>query len=183
MEKQIMATMPEQPVIGDVWEQPISEIINNWYSCDGAKPGDWERLLSEKRQDRQYPDVVESIRKNGFVRPLTHYYEEQWDYNDKQEYTMLGTHSKFGDGHHRLAAAIDLGYAAIPVMHRESSAIADDSGSWRGNMPVRTDEQIAEDRHRRHHHWYGQCPYHDNRGDGCEYHIYNDTDLPEELDY
>ena len=66
--------------------------------------GFFPALLNRKRQHYHYGDVVESLRSVGFVRPVTAYYDDYTGY------------LVFGDGHHRLAAAIDLGLSTVPVL-------------------------------------------------------------------
>lgn len=79
-----------------------------------------KNLLEEKRQDEQYSDIVASIRAYGFVRPLTARVNTD---------TIHGY--MFGDGHHRLAAAIDLGYTHVPLQIVDSTRmIGYDSGEW-----------------------------------------------------
>jgi hypothetical protein len=120
--------------VGDVWEQDIDEILSEWTSGDGGAPGEWEGVLAGKRCDPWYPEVVESIRERGFVRPLTCYIvtEEtctcEWCGNPEPGSL------KFADGHHRLAAAIELGLKTIPLkLKRPSAAYSYDGcrpGSW-----------------------------------------------------
>ena len=82
----------------------------------------WDCVLDMKRNDDHYGDVVDSIAANGFVRPVTAWYK-------------LGE-LYFGDGHHRLAAAIDLGITTIPVEICLGMNIADDSGEWNASQPI-----------------------------------------------
>jgi hypothetical protein len=78
----------------------------------------WEWVLDYKRRDHWFDDLKTEITHNGFTKPLTAIYE----------YGKL----RFGDGHHRLAIAIDLGLETVPVKVYDSwhSARADDSGEW-----------------------------------------------------
>ncbi|AVR57207.1 ParB-like nuclease domain protein [Microbacterium phage Kieran] len=125
----------EPPRLGRTYHWLIADLmsrrsgdVNRW--TDGSSwPDRWARKLRYKRRDEHYPDVVESIRENGFVRPLdatTHFY------NDDDTAGMV----RLADGHHRFAAAIDLGYEAVPVLVSERSTVAPDSGDWRAGMPV-----------------------------------------------
>ena len=101
------------------------ETILTWNSCDGGGPDEfmggetrWDRILKSKRRDSQYQDVLDSIEQEGFIRPLTA--------------TVLDGKFQFGDGHHRLAAAIDLGLTHVLIELHEDfwDALAPDSGSW-----------------------------------------------------
>ena len=64
------------------------------------------------------------LRSAGFVRPLT---------AGINRYTQELT---FGDGHHRLAAAMELRMETVPVLVAHDNHIAEDSGSWRLGDPV-----------------------------------------------
>lgn len=116
--------MAERPPVikpGDVWLEPIDEILKR-ESLDGGYEGDgWDWLLDDKRNDNYYPDVVRSLKEHGFKRPLTCSIDD-YDPSDYQ----------FGDGHHRLAAAIDLGLTHVPLEAYPSGSwgVSDDSGSW-----------------------------------------------------
>ncbi|MFE6966877.1 ParB N-terminal domain-containing protein [Agromyces sp. NPDC057679] len=61
----------------------------------------WEALLTVKRLDPHYEEVLRSIRELGFVRPAAA--------------ARSGGNVEFSDGNHRLAAAIDLGRDGIPI--------------------------------------------------------------------
>lgn len=99
------------------------------YARDSTMDEAWEASLTGKRDDDHYEDVLNSIREHGFLRPLT-----AW----KREDGRLG----FGDGHHRLAAAIDLGLTTVPVKVYERHLIARDSGSWDSGSPIPTLEEV-----------------------------------------
>lgn len=127
---------PEVITDGSIWWEPIENIVGTMSSVDGAQPQSlydhlpweeqrwvdpWITLLSKKRKDRQYPAVYASIQAYGWVRPLT----VQWDDYDSDII--------FGDGHHRLAAAIELGYTHVPVELTGNSwfdCVSLDSGCW-----------------------------------------------------
>jgi hypothetical protein len=64
---------------------------------------DWPRLIEGKR-DTQYDRVVESIKVNGFTIPICVYRP----FRDKEYHGL-------GNGHHRMAAAINLGLDTINV--------------------------------------------------------------------
>lgn len=59
-------------------------------------------FLDEKREDHYYKDIVKSLDTYGFLVPLI--------IQERPEDIF-----RFGNGHHRLAAAIDLGINEIPL--------------------------------------------------------------------
>ena len=81
----------------------------------------WTYLLDYKRLDEQYPDVKLSLQLFGFVKPLT------------LRVRRNGSIETMGDGHHRLAAAEELGIPTVRIRAASSTsrrdAVADDSGS------------------------------------------------------
>lgn len=98
------------------------EIHDEIYDLEPTVAEVWEWMLDKKRDDEHYDDVLHSIRHNGFTRPLT----------ASIEYDTDGSpYLKFGDGHHRLAAAIDLGMKSVPVEVFRNNCFANDSGDWR----------------------------------------------------
>lgn len=127
---------------GNAWLCPIEEILHG-PSIDQADPdlsdewdydqeydygpAPWSVVLDHKRDDEYYPDVVESLREFGFIRPVT--IEISSDRDNRFVY---------GDGHHRLAAAIDLGWhhVLVQVAGTRVSAIAVDSGDWDRGLPI-----------------------------------------------
>lgn len=83
-----------------------------------------ERVFDVKRQDENYEDVVDSLRAYGFARPI-----------------MIGPSKdgwQLGDGNHRMAAAIDLGFTHVPARWSEDlwETVAKDSGDWDSSRPV-----------------------------------------------
>lgn len=105
---------------GEYLDHPLD--LGRDHSCfdfaeDGSLSEAWEGCLESKRADDQYPDIVDSIRAFGFIRPLTARINHEG---------IL----EFGDGHHRLAAAIDLGMSTVPVRVYRDWYIAADSGGW-----------------------------------------------------
>lgn len=143
---------PSAIVPGMIWMEPIANIRNR-YSIDYAVPDDyeqrpeskyrgsdgmvhthsrltWDDVLTEKRGDSHYQDVLTSIRERGWIRPVT-----VWLSNDHP-----GEPYQFGDGHHRLAVAIDLGMEYIPVeaIDYGGEPVSDDSGSWSAGSSIAT---------------------------------------------
>ena len=126
----------EPPRVGRVYHWLIEDLmsrrsndVTKWVDGDTWEDR-WARKLHYKRLDDHYPDVVDSIRENGFIRPLdatTHFTRET---DDSEGMVRLS------DGHHRFAAAIDLGYEAIPVYLNETARVAPDSGDWKMGMTV-----------------------------------------------
>lgn len=139
---QTLIPRPEYPEPGDIWHQPIEEILGEWNSTDGAVADSdwcadeetegftWDDLLEEKRQDSHYDDVVNSLAENGFVRPVT-----CWQRDFAGRFT-------YGDGHHRLAAAIDLGMTHVLVQMCKGWSIAGDSGDWWSGAPIPTENRV-----------------------------------------
>lgn len=145
---------PEKIREGDIWLEPIEAIFTT-NSCDGGRPDDsvhtvadamrewtdededhyysydWRALLHRKRMDENYSDVKDSIARWGFVRPVTVAIE-------------VGNKIEYGDGHHRLAAAIELGFTHVPVEAYDGYNISDDSGAWDGSLHM---AQISQPRH------------------------------------
>lgn len=120
--------------------KPVEEILNEWWPADECYDrclcgddhceehhcdGKW-CVLEDKRADTWYDDVCESLEKLGWVRPLSF-----WVHDVTGE-----TH--LGDGHHRLAAAIDLGIEAIPVYPsvRGRAVAANSGGDWSYGDPI-----------------------------------------------
>lgn len=126
--------------VGKVWMEPIERLLKHnsgdleWYvyETDDAKiprsdiAGRWRWVLNTKREDDHYKDVLDALKKKGFSRPLT------------VEYKRHSGGQQLSDGHHRLAAAIDLGFTHVPVYgcRKYEDAISNDSGSWeKGKRP------------------------------------------------
>lgn len=81
----------------DTWEWvPISFLLN-YASADAWDDETVGELLHRKRLDEDYPLIRDSLRDRGWVMPI-HVYDR----------TVT-------DGHHRIAAAIDLGLGSVPV--------------------------------------------------------------------
>lgn len=129
---------PEMPVPDEAWRKAKLEFLdaqdawNDKYFLIAMELHDRDEvitlvnLLEEKREDEHYPDVVESIRTQGFMRPLTARVNPA---------TLHGY--TFGDGHHRLAAAIDLGYTHVPLQIVDSlRMIGRDSGNWESGSHI-----------------------------------------------
>lgn len=134
------AVRPGRIKHGDMWWESIETIMLK-DSIDHGGPGKWDRLLEDKRADSHYEDVRLSIEERGFVRPLTALIREG------------GQDFSFGDGHHRLAAAIDLGLTMVPLEAFNADgpgyfggAIANDSGDWNSfDDPIPEDNGSAGD--------------------------------------
>jgi hypothetical protein len=107
---------------------PVEEILNWDASIDYLRPEDEEheaalnfknimdRLGLMCREDENFHDMYRSIQYYGFRK--ANRYRKQSD----------GT-PEHGDGHHRLFAAVDLGYSFIPMIHYDS--VSGDSWEWR----------------------------------------------------
>ena len=107
------------------WLQSVDEIVNEWHSEDfgfGCLALS-DELLDCKRADADYCYVVDSVRELGYVKPIT----------CRPEMVHPGERLAMGDGHHRLAAAIDLGIKEIPVMFYRNAyeCITFDHGWWK----------------------------------------------------
>lgn len=123
------------PEVGTVFDWDIAEImerrsldVDEWRG--GTIELAWEEMLRRKRSDRNYPDIVTSIERWGFVRPLT-------------AYITYGNELRFGDGHHRLAAAIELGMTTVPVEVFHRSRCAVDSGTWNLEMGIDSAREVG----------------------------------------
>lgn len=79
---------------GTVGDIKVSEVLELG-SGDSLKLTVADRLQS-KRQDNRYPKVIESVRLNGVQRPV------------------LIRRGELMNGHHRVAACVDLGIETIP---------------------------------------------------------------------
>lgn len=95
---------------------PIETILTTWRSGDADM---WScslpELLDHKRKDEHYPKLVETLKKEGWTKGI------------KAVLWIGETTPTMTDGHHRLAAAIDLGQKYVPV---ETGYCEPDSGSW-----------------------------------------------------
>lgn len=126
---------------GKVWMEPIERILKHlsgdleWYVYETDDAGiprsniaaRWEWVLNTKREDEHYEDLKDTLSKKGFTRPLT------------ASYKHFDGGQHLGDGHHRLAAAIDLGFTHVPVygVKRYEEPISRDSGSWEKGKPAK----------------------------------------------
>jgi hypothetical protein len=84
-----------------------------------------EEELKIKRGDGHYPGVVDSLRERGWQRPITVH--------------RKGTNGGFTvlDGHHRLAAAHDLGLThVLAVNPGKGQRYSNDSGMWHPTDPI-----------------------------------------------
>ena len=90
----------------------VDEILNSWGSYDSEavqvrvgnalQVNEWDELLAKKRNDSQFEELYEIIHDQGFLVPLNYYIRDD-----------VKIH---GNGHHRLAVAICLGYTHIPYI-------------------------------------------------------------------
>lgn len=96
-----------------------------YHDCDSTSVDfKWNSVLINVREDNRYDKIYNEIKTNGFKVPIA----AKWSFNDV---IMLV------DGHHRLAAALDLELKTIPVfIGDEQMSIFDlravDSGWWDG---------------------------------------------------
>lgn len=79
---------------------PLYEVLDR-KSGDNF-PGTVIGILDKKTKDPWYPALVEAIREEGFWNPI-HIDSDGW----------------VVDGHHRIAAAMELGMEFIPVVSKE----------------------------------------------------------------
>lgn len=113
--------------IGDIWLQHIPTILKDWRSVDinqkhaGPYDRSWAYHFDELRDDMHYPAIVASMRSEGWLRPLTCAYT-YYDGGDRHWY--------FGDGHHRLMAAIEVFGAEYVPIYRSPTLKSSDSGYW-----------------------------------------------------
>jgi hypothetical protein len=86
------------------WIAPV-KVLANWVSFDWdtLSRGSWFEFLRGIRDDGQYSDVKTSVERFGFRKPLIYAISDEGVYIH-------------GDGHHRFAAALDLGYEVIPYL-------------------------------------------------------------------
>jgi hypothetical protein len=73
---------------------------NDWEECGRCGGRLCEHVLNSKRQDESYKVLVEHLREGGAVN-------EPLNYDPRTE--------NMGNGHHRLAAALDAGFTHVPV--------------------------------------------------------------------
>ncbi|AVR56792.1 ParB-like nuclease domain protein [Microbacterium phage Elva] len=107
--------------VGRVYHWAVEQVMER-RSTDFGRYGSWDYMLDVKREDSHYPDVLASIREHGFIRPL--------NADLDKGYLQLS------DGHHRIAAAVDLGMECVPVYVTPYPIISGDSGRWRAGREV-----------------------------------------------
>lgn len=66
----------------------------------------------KKRRDHKYSELVEDIRVNGYFDPI-------FVYEPFERWNGLNQTEELGNGHHRLVAALDLGYTHVPVTRND----------------------------------------------------------------
>lgn len=116
-------------IVGRVYMMAVEDILRHGsgdlgnYSGE-AEPGSeaymarFERMLEGKRRDFEYYKIVDSIKEFGYVVSLNMYWNK------------LHQRFQLSDGHHRLAAAIDLGITVVPVKIRPRAQYRSDSCNW-----------------------------------------------------
>lgn len=90
----------------------------SWDSFEDMTNRRWREFLQRVRRDGQYEDVKSSILRNGFRRASTY----MWDIS-LERFIHL-------DGHHRLAAAIEIGYQYVPYRRVRDADVAVSKDSW-----------------------------------------------------
>jgi len=100
------------PDLSNIEWVEIQEILTSWLSCDSTeilsnqspkqKKRKWSELIKDVRLDDSYEEVKLFIDDEGFWIPL--------------EYRKENGYNLFTNGHHRLAAAIELGYKYVPMI-------------------------------------------------------------------
>lgn len=122
---------------GEIFTATIDDILDTWVTMDDHRAvlrPDREQflyILSRKRVDSEYQDVVDSLQTRGLVRPLTC----TWKPGGYGHGWMGASGMMFGDGHHRLAAAIDLGWQTVQMQHFLHVPIANDYRAWLTDGP------------------------------------------------
>jgi hypothetical protein len=125
----MLALEPIRP--GKTYPWLIEQIVQEEReSSDRSRWRPWRDLLASKRRDHHYHAVVASISMHGFIRPL----------NADLESGEL----QLSDGHHRLAAAMDLAMETVPVFVSRLRYIDEDSGEWESGDHV-PDHFIGEE--------------------------------------
>lgn len=119
----------ELPVI---WVS-VEEILRSWVSVDTncmKERDDFKaarsrrsliKVLAAKRNDRKYESIKDNIRRHGFNQPLC----------------CHKSRKRQMDGHHRLAAAIDLGYKYIPYIDGKGYVFLNGLGTWKSPIDER----------------------------------------------
>ncbi len=109
---------PQQEARGAVTEVrpvPIRELMRNltdsYDDYDLSTPEGWLDMLAEKASDREFPALLRARRADGQVDPSA---VSDWYGRDGEPLWELG------NGHHRLVAAILLGWDAVLVAFSEN---------------------------------------------------------------
>jgi hypothetical protein len=85
----------------------------DWRSNDyTVPPGPVLPVLEDKRYDEHFEELCRVLKAEGFTKPIRIHPE----------------HKRVTDGHHRIAAAMDLGWKFVPFGYFKSCD--EDSGSW-----------------------------------------------------
>ena len=95
-----------QDILTNGWASCDSKAINiDSSKCIALHEDEWNKLLDVKRADRKYKSLLKKITECGLLVPCNYYIE-----------CGMYVH---GNGHHRLAAAIDLGWERLPYIQVE----------------------------------------------------------------
>lgn len=100
---------------------PVAEImLPETHSTDAGHGAYWSDLWlsANKRKDSHYPKLLADIRMNGYRSPVF------WSPSRRV----------FNNGHHRLAAALDLGFTHIPTTEVSERTGWDDHDWIRGHV-------------------------------------------------
>lgn len=103
-----------------------SEFTNGAYGWGGLT----EANLDKKRSDDGYEEMLNSVAVEGFYDPIMIHKPVAGDNSYTDSWTM-------GNGHHRLAIAIDLGFTHVPVTF-------DAYFEWDSTGPCTTDYDLSE---------------------------------------
>lgn len=85
------------------------EFLIQIFSVDFYETGlSTEYNRDRKRSDTGYVDLLRDIQEHGYINPVFMYSPDGSSWDDDVPYAL-------GNGHHRVVAALDLGYTHIPV--------------------------------------------------------------------
>lgn len=81
---------------------PLDMVLNTPSGDSPSGRGLVKHQLNRVRKDEQYAGILDSIREHGIQRPIF-------------GSAFARPHDVIDDGHHRVAAAVDLGLSHVPV--------------------------------------------------------------------